>query len=865
MLLLACGNGGGTSDDALNAANTYTLSGTISIDTRANVDADVLNISSFIEKNNEIASPQLLTSPVTLGGYLSGTEGEYTAGSIKSYYKDTKDFYRVSLLEGQQINLSTFLASDGLDQINVAFKLYNANDLSEIDGASLIYTRSSTQSLKAPHDGIFIIELSAEDEQSSPILYTLSLSPTQTIDALVNNTILHKGARFVTGEVVVKFKDENTANNLKTANVLKSPMLNGHQLSYKKNIGKLASLYKIDTKSSDINIQFEENIKGTPHAFLLDEKWQTIQAIEALNKDSNVLFAEPNYLFEASALPVKVNDAEFRQQWGLAMIKAPAAWEAAIGEGTTIAIIDTGIDTNHLDLINNINFVDGYDFISDDRSANDNNAGPDDNPHDTGTFLHGSHVAGIAAAQGNNQIGIAGVAYGASIMPLRVLGVDNKGANSDIANAILYAAKLPNSSGQLPVNKADVINLSLGGADKPVLLESAINKALAQGVIVVAAAGNESSTNVHYPAAFEGVIAVGSINDKKKISSFSNYGSLIDVVAPGGTGLNSDLLDGFQDGILSTLFASEYTEYSGTSMSTPHVSAVAALMKSIYNDLTPNMFLDALQNGQLSDDLSYPDFYGNGLINAAKSVNWMLEYVGEPLLTATLSAYPTQLGFIDANTESTLEITNPGTGQVIVDVSSEESWIEISDYDASSVDNDTGLGKYRVKVDSSVLAPNTVNRGVISVQYSVNSTPEETVTIDVFNSKTQTTDATVGTLLVSLNRVDEVDTNLPLIQFSLIEALKGNNEYTYRFTNVPTGKYTINAGTNYDQDLSIQDLGEARGQYPVFSQAEIINVIDQNITNLDFGVQNQVFTPSYLPARTQISSDKAIGSSAKFR
>jgi serine protease len=544
------------------------------------------------------------------------------------------------------------------------------------------------------------------------------------------------------------------------------------------------------------------------------------------------------------------------------MIDAPAAWEASTGEGVIVAVIDTGIDTNHQDLDDNINFIDGYDFISDDTSANDDEPGVDSNPHDTGTFFHGSHVSGIIAAEGNNNIGVAGVAYNATIMPLRVLGVDNKGSNSDIANAILYAAGIADANGLKPEKKADIINLSLGGTDFSELLQDAINAALEQGVIIIAAAGNDSSEVPHYPAAFDGVIAVSAVNDHKTLSSFSNYGDHIAVTAPGGTGSNNTLLDGFQDGVLSTLFANEYAEFSGTSMATPHVAAVAALMKSINADLDKTSFAGALKSGYLTDNLSNPHLYGDGLINAAKAVNWALTSQGENLLSTSLSIFPTQLGFAGANTKTTLELSNPGTGSLtITDISTDSDWIEIN----KSIADNTGQGDYPITVNNTDLAVNSVNSGEVLIEYSINGEPQDTISINVFNSNIQQSDATVGTLLVSLSYIDINASENPLVQFALVEALKGDGQYNYQFHNIPNGEYLLHAGTNSDLDFDILDYGEARGQYPPFTQTEFIKVYNENLSVLEFSLQYQSFAQPSALTTQETSTNKSIGSTEKFR
>jgi len=285
------------------------------------------------------------------------------------------------------------------------------------------------------------------------------------------------------------------------------------------------------------------------------------------------------------------NDSYYSQQWGYfnatAGIRADQAWDLGNGAGVVVAVLDTGI-TSHSDL--NANVIAGYDFIKDVTMANDGN-GRDADAHDPGDWApagacdagspaensswHGTHVAGTIAAVTNNAKGVAGTAGGAKIMPLRVLGRCG-GYTSDISDAIIWASG--GSVSGLPVNPnpAEVISLSLGGTGACTATEqAAINSAVNRGTTVVVAAGNENANvSTSSPANCQNVIAVGAITSTGQRASFSNYGAGVDVAAPGYN-------------ILSTINkgtqgpgAEGYASYSGTSMATPHVSGVVALMQS---------------------------------------------------------------------------------------------------------------------------------------------------------------------------------------------------------------------------------------------------------------------------------------------
>ncbi|EAU66549.1 S8 family serine peptidase [Stigmatella aurantiaca] len=301
--------------------------------------------------------------------------------------------------------------------------------------------------------------------------------------------------------------------------------------------------------------------------------------------DPNVEYVEVDRLNKPFATP---NDTRYGEQWhyfdAVGGLNLPPAWDLATGSGVVVAVLDTGI-TNHSDL--NANVVPGYDFIVDTAVAGDGN-GRDADPSDPGDFeggysssWHGTHVAGTIAAVTNNSKGVAGVAYGAKISPVRVLGRGG-GYDSDISDAIIWASGGSVSGVPANANPAKVINLSLGGSGScGSTSQSAINAAVGRGTVLVIAAGN-SNANVSgfSPANCNNVIAVAANGKTGARASYSNYGSLIDVTAPGGDG---------SYGILSTLNTGSTTPgsetydgtYQGTSMAAPHVAGVVALIQSV--------------------------------------------------------------------------------------------------------------------------------------------------------------------------------------------------------------------------------------------------------------------------------------------
>jgi thermitase len=314
---------------------------------------------------------------------------------------------------------------------------------------------------------------------------------------------------------------------------------------------------------------------------------QEVATVAALMDRGDVEFATPNYIIEALGDP---NDTWFGIQWALKQsqdhdIDAPQAWDIhSGGDNVTVAIIDTGVDLDHPDLQANV--VPGYDFVNGDSDPDDDHG-------------HGTHVAGIAAAVGNNSTGVAGVSWGAKIMPLKVLSAAGSGNTYNLSQAIYYAAD----------NGAKVINMSLGArySKWPCnwdSVEAAFNYAVGKGVLMVVASGNDGQNGVNCPAAYDQVMAVGSTTSSDGRSSFSNYGSRLDIAAPGSSIYNT------------TRFGS-YGYKSGTSMATPHVAGLAALIWSFAPSLSDSQLRAVIQNGADDLDISgWDQYYGHGRINA---------------------------------------------------------------------------------------------------------------------------------------------------------------------------------------------------------------------------------------------------------
>jgi serine protease len=355
--------------------------------------------------------------------------------------------------------------------------------------------------------------------------------------------------------------------------------------------------------------------------------------INSLKNDPNVEYVEEDTRMYPTFVP---NDTRYAEQWGYyeatGGINLPPAWDIVTGQGVRVAVLDTGYRP-HVDLAANI--VGGYDFISNTFTGNDGN-GRDNDARDPGDAVtasdcgdgrasnsswHGTHVAGTIAAVTNNGSGVAGVAFGAKVVPVRVLGKCG-GSTSDIADAIIWASGGAVSGVPANPNPARVINMSLGGRGTcNQTTQNAINSALSRGTVVVVAAGNDNANAANFnPSSCQGVINVAAVGRNGGKASYSNFGAVVDVAAPGGSGSGAN-------NILSTLNAGtnapgadNFQFYAGTSMATPHVAGVVALMLSRNTQLTPDVVETRLK-GSTRAFAATCSQCGTGIVNALAAVN----------------------------------------------------------------------------------------------------------------------------------------------------------------------------------------------------------------------------------------------------
>jgi len=355
------------------------------------------------------------------------------------------------------------------------------------------------------------------------------------------------------------------------------------------------------------------NVPALDRIYKLKVQLQPGQSLEdvvsAYNNHPDVEYAELNYIFSADMVP---NDPEYPSQWALPKISAPDAWDIRTDASEVIvAVIDTGIDYEHDDIDDNMwinqaefngttgvdddgnGYIDdiyGYDFVNKDSDPLDDHG-------------HGTHCAGIIAAEGDNSLDVSGLCWHGRIMALKFLDWTGYGSDTDAIEALYYAVE----------NGAEVISNSWGGPFASQALAEAIDYAHSRGVIVVAAAGNTGSTDPHYPAYYENVLSVAATDSDDKRAFFSTYGEWVDIAAPGTD-------------ILSLSAGGGTTNKSGTSMSCPYVAGTCGLMLSIY----PQMDIERVRWLLMeSAEPIYPGVCASGRLNVYQALQAIVSRKGD--------------------------------------------------------------------------------------------------------------------------------------------------------------------------------------------------------------------------------------------
>lgn len=835
VCLASCGGGGGSGDSTAApdppaptpipppTPTSFSINGTVAVSSNMRIDGDTNNPESTFFSNNSVSDAQLLPNPVTLGGYVNEA-GTGEPGRTQET-GDLDDYFQVELLAGQTI---TLLVSDFHD---ADADLYLLN----LAGQTLDYSieEGEIESIRVLADGTYIVNVFAFLGATN---YTLTIGTTPSGMSAARTA---NYADIIPWEAIVKYRDTEQSN---IAALPKEDLAFSMGMARKagdRRRNQLMAMERLALTRSQLDkrlgsaLSKREQIPNAPQ----QARWETLMTIKALRQDPTIIFAEPNYAVRALATP---NDEAYVTQWHYPLINLPAAWDMTTGAADVIvAVIDTGILSGHPDLAGQL--VPGYDFIRDPISAGDGD-GIDSNPEDIGdsgalgnSSFHGTHVGGTIAAASNNGIGVAGVAWNSRIMPLRTLGADG-GTSYDVSQAVRYAAGLPNDSGTVPVQTADIINLSLGGGGFSQSEQALYNEVRDAGVMVVAAAGNDASSAPNYPASYQGVISVSAVDIQRRLAPYSNFGGEVDIAAPGGDNGGDLNGDGYPDGVLSTGGSSTgfvYSFLSGTSMATPHVAGVLALMKSVNANLSPEDIDVLLENGELTDDLGAigrDDQFGYGLVNAESAVTAALTASGNPPAdNPRIGASTSQLNFGSSATTLDLALENRGKGDLqLLDITTTQSWVSVQPVDIDA----NNLGLYSVNVDRT-----GVPAGVYGAELIVTSSVNTTTVSVLMSVMTDGSGGDVGKVYLLLIDPQTGDTT------AQAESTSSNGEYQFQFQDVDPGTYELSAGTDTDNDLFICDAGEACGSYLTADQPILID-LNTNLEDIDFPLEFLISIPT---------------------
>jgi serine protease len=322
--------------------------------------------------------------------------------------------------------------------------------------------------------------------------------------------------------------------------------------------------------------------------------------------DPDYLYSVPEQGFQPTQTPSNANPASdapndplWHQQWNMQSIRVQESWKETKGNGVTVAVIDTGI--SQVPDLEKTKFVKGYDFVNDREDAEDDNG-------------HGTHVAGTIAQSTNNGYGVAGIAYEAALMPLKVLSAGGGGTVADIAESIRFAAD----------HGADVINMSLGGGGESSVMREAIDYAHKKGVVIIAAAGNAARNAAEYPGRYPHVMAVAALDAAGQKAPYSNFGAGVNISAPGGSTTNGEAGGILQNTINPQTKEPVFAAFQGTSMASPHVAGVAALVKAT-NIKDPDEVMAVLTQSARKVEGDELNHYGAGKLDAAAAVQLALK------------------------------------------------------------------------------------------------------------------------------------------------------------------------------------------------------------------------------------------------
>lgn len=826
----------------------YNVGGSMDVAENVFVDGDVNNPNVPETPNNSNTQAQVLAAPAMLVGFATasatGIDGDRFATE-----SDEWDFYQLPLQGGETItlNVSDWNPDDA-----------TANDidlyLMKLDEPEVIIDSSENATelewVSAPEAGIYLVGVHALSGTSNYLLKSGQ-------DAPAGLSKLSSSAAIAEGELVASLRLQNNlasvsdreSNKSRVEKIEKSNALTRLKESLDGEV-----LYTVDTSRVDHLLPHPLTLKGLGTTPV--ENWQVIRAAKKLSASGDYRWSGPNYLLQGFLEP---DDPDYDLQWHYPLINLPQAWNTTTGSAdVVVAVIDSGVH-DHPDLVSNVDYSLGYDFVASPLSSGDGD-GLDPDARDPGEsfpvfgyFSHGTHVAGTVGATSNNGTGVAGVNWDVTIMPVRVLGTGGFGSCWEVAQGMKWAGGLNNDTSSFPARSADVINMSLGFEIICDGQQELVDRLTSKGIIVIAAAGNSSNSIPQYPASLEGVISVSATTLTDELAHYSSFGDSVDVAAPGGD-LSADLDgNGDPDGVLSTMMKIEqgssvqtntYTYFQGTSMASPHIAGVAAIMKSTYPEMGSDEFFTAISSGEITKDLANdgstnkdPSF-GYGRIDAQKATDWALEQ-GSQDIAPYLSSSISFADFGSTRLSISFDVRKGGTGDISVAGSEvSDSWVQLVGVDT----DEDGLGPYRIDIDRTGLVD-----GEYSGWVAISASDESVLSIPVAMQVGEKVAGEAGYQYAVL-----ID-GFTLEEVANWEGLATEDQYPIAFSDVPVGFYILAVGSDNDNDFEFCDAGELCQLYPLNNAPDVIFVYDQDI---DLGLFTLRFPEDLGMAEVQSSNDE---------
>ncbi len=745
----------------------------------------------------------------------------------------------------QSVNLTVTARDPENAALNYTFEASPATGTFDKFGATATWLQTPTTT-QANQSVVFTVRISDGQNvvQSNSIKVSL-LPDTQAKNCSSISGVVRPGVQFAAlhgyenaemrlGEAIVQFKNPSSALRLQSADLAVKTWITGNTAVLE------APRIKARARLQSTNAR----VSGTTAL-------ETLQFVSSLRQRPDVLSAEPNTILKTQAAP---NDPLYAKQWHYGMLNLPSSWDgfssaSDIGAGVVVAVLDSGIlwDANdtakqHPDFNCEVfpdkpKILPGYDFVQ-----NDNN--PFDSDPSAG--FHGTHVSGTVGACSNNALGVAGVAWQTQILPIRALD-GSGGSIEDIAKAVYWAAGISSSPlGAIAVNPnpANIINMSLGGEQSPSpVLQAAVDAANAKGIVVVVAAGNSNiDAALFTPANLQGVIPVGALAPDKARASYSNYGSTVALVAPGGDFAQRNMSE---DGVLSTLACGTgdvgqyyspsggttppcanfgFGSYHGTSMASPHVAGAIALMMSknaTLRSADPSNWVRI--RSYLTDSSSLTGLTrcnqgcGAGLLDANSA---MQKAVALPSIgSVVVRNNPSEIVLGSSQNQTTFTIQNVGNTVANLNLSATGIGLSVSPSTATLAANATQI----VTVNLNRSGLNGQFAGRINLVYGTRSL-EQRVYYSQGNSILSNP---IGHFL-RIYRVESADKRTRL---NYPDTPVGANG-AFAFDNLEPGQYDITAyresSLNPDGTINVSDLGESRGLFtfdtPVTTEVSLDNV-----------------------------------------